>query len=158
MVVLMNKILVFLFSTIIYINASDNYTFLVNKYNKEIELEAKIVSNIAQDLKFGNRTNLFIPNVTDNEKKIYSEYFNLTNECSEANFVFIKNDKNTSSCQKSSGKIFFTNNYDLLLKDEQFIGAFFWSKSRPNIVFVKNRSIKNNIQLPESYDKFIEEF
>ena len=83
MVVLMNKILVFLFSTIIYINASDNYTFLVNKYNKEIELEAKIVSNIAQNLKFGNKTNLFIPNVTDSEKKIYSEYFNLTNECSE---------------------------------------------------------------------------
>ena len=162
MVVLMNKLLlILLFNIVTYLNASDNsYTFLVNKYNKEIELEAKIISNIVNDLNFTSKPSIFIPNITQVEKNIYSALFNISDSCSDANFIFIKSDKldEFKECEKLKDKIFFTNNYDLLLKNSHFIGAFFWSKSRPNIVFVKHRLISNNIKLPESYDKFVEEF
>lgn len=161
MVILMNKILLILLSVIIYINASDNnYTFLVNKYNKEIELEAKIMSNIVHDMNLSPKPSIFIPNISQVERNIYAELFTISDNCNDANFIFIKSDKieEFQECEKLKNKIFFTNNYDLLLKNNHFIGAFFWSKSRPNIVFVKNRLVSNNIKLPENYDKFIEEF
>ena len=58
MVVLMRRIVFLIFSFIFFLNASENYTFLVKEYNKEIELEAKIISNI--DLSTLNQTNKFI--------------------------------------------------------------------------------------------------
>ena len=155
----MNKILFLIFCFINLLNASENYTFLVKEYNKEIELEAKIISNIVQNLKFGHeKVSLYIPEISETEKNIYSSFFNIASSCNDADFVFVKNEKTSNQPCSGNKKIFFTNNYDLLLKNEQFIGAFFWSKSRPNIVFVKNRLTKRNIILPEIYDKFIEEF
>ena len=160
MAVLMNKILFLIFCFINLLNASENYTFLVKEYNKEIELEAKIISNIVQNLKLGNdKIFLYIPEISETEKNIYSGFFNIANTCSEADFVFVKNEKTSNHlCSSGNKKIFFTNDYGTLLKNKQFIGAFFWSKSRPNIVFVKDRLIENNIVLPEIYNKFIEEF
>ena len=159
MAVLMNRILFLIFSFINLLNATENYTFLVKEYNKEIELEAKIISNIVQNLKLGNdKIFLYIPEISETEKNIYSGFFNIANTCSEADFVFVKNEKTSNQPCSGNKKIFFTNNYDSLLKNKQFIGAFFWSKSRPNIVFVKNRLVENNIELPEIYNKFIEEF
>ena len=40
------KVIIFLITLISFLNA-DQYTFLLNKYDKELELEAKIISNIA---------------------------------------------------------------------------------------------------------------
>jgi hypothetical protein len=63
----------------------------VNKYNNEIELEAKILSKIATDSTKEPIT-LFIPQITPEEEKIYSKFFTLTTNCEEANFVFINKD------------------------------------------------------------------
>jgi len=155
----MKRFIFLIFSFIQFLCAAENYTFLVKEYNKEIELEAKIISNITQNLKIGQeKVSLYIPEISETEKNIYSGFFTIVNSCTEADFIFIKNEKTSNQLCNGNKKIFFTNNYDLLLKNEQFIGAFFWSKSRPNIVFVKNRLTKRNIILPEIYDKFIEEF
>ncbi len=155
----MKRFIFLTFSFIQFLNASDNYTFLVKEYNKEIELEAKIISNIAQNLKSGSeKISLYIPQISETEKNIYSGFFNIASSCSDADFVFVKNEKNDNQLCNENKKIFFTNSYDTLLKNKQFIGAFFWSKSRPNVIFVKDRLIKNHIELPEIYNKFVEEF
>ena len=155
----MRKFIFLIFSFIQFLNSSENYTFLVKEYNKEIELEAKIISNIAQNLKISqNKAFLYIPQISETEKNIYSEFFNIANSCDEADFIFVKDEKADKQLCNGNHKIFFTNNYDSLLKNKQFIGAFFWSKSRPNVIFVKDRLISNNIQLPEMYNKFVEEF
>lgn len=150
------KYIIFLISFISF-SYSEQYTFLVNNKDKELELEAKIISNIATS-SIKNEIKLYIPEISNIEKEIYSKFFILSDDCLNANFIFVKRNVDINLLCKNENKIFFTNNYDLLLKNNHFIGAFFWSKSRPNIVFVKNRLVSNNIKLPENYDKFIEEF
>lgn len=154
----MKKIIFCIFCGFTFLNSVENYTFLVKEYNKEIELESKIISSIAENLIHKkDKISLFIPEISDIEKTIYSSSFNIVNSCNDADFIYLRNNSDSQLCNINN-KIFFTNNYDSLLKNDKFIGAFFWSKSRPNIVFVKNRLDKNKIQLPEIYEKFVEEF
>lgn len=141
---------------LISVASSQQYVFLVNKYDKEIDLEAKIISEIAtsslqKDIK------LYIPKISKIEKKVYSKYFVLSKSCENANFIFEKVNSTSSLC-KDKNKLFFTNNYKKLIKNKKYFGAFFWNKSRPNIVFVKQRLSQKKISLPYSYKQFIEDF
>ena len=106
------KYLLFLFILVTF-SYSEQYTFLVNKYDKEIELEAKIISSIATS-SLNKDVKLFIPAISNNEKEIYSEFFTLVDTCSNANFVFVKKSTDISSLCGSAKKIFFTNNYQRL--------------------------------------------
>jgi len=136
---------------------SSQYTFLIKEYDKEIDLEAKIVAKIAKS-SIKDEVRLFIPNISSMEKKVYSKYFTLGDSCKSSNFIFVKKaDDSIKSCPKKD-KLFFTNNYRKLLSDKKFYGAFFWNKSRPNIVFIRKRLDINHIKLPESYAQFVESF
>ncbi len=151
------KKIIFLITLISFLNA-EQYTFLLNKYDKELELEAKIISNIAT-ASIKNDIKLFIPEISIAEKEIYSKFFILSNSCDDANFIFVKKSLDTNSlCKEDTNKIFFTNNYQKLLKDSRYLGAFFWNKSRPNITFIKNRLEKQKIELSNDYAKFVEDF
>jgi hypothetical protein len=134
---------------------SQTYTFLVKEYDKEIELESKIITKIAES-SINKEIILFIPEITEIEKSIYSKIFKIGKNCKEANFIFVKKNIDKNLC-KNKNKLYFTNNYKRLLSNKKYFGAFFWSKSRPNIVFVKNRLAKQNISLPNSYKQFIED-
>lgn len=135
---------------------SNTYTFLVKKYTKEVELEAKIISNIAESI-VKKELRVFIPNISKEEKNIYSKYLTLSKGCNDSNFVYIKVSNNQDDYCKGKDTIFFTNNYRNLLKNNKFVGAFFWNKSRPNIIFFKKRLLENKITLPRNYNNFIEE-
>ncbi|AXX87488.1 hypothetical protein [Malaciobacter marinus] len=143
--------------TLISFATSDQYTFLINKYNKEMELEAKIIANIAT-LATKGEIKLFIPNISKVEKKVYSKIFTLVDKCEKSNFVFVKKNIKIDPKCLNNKRLFFTNNYKKLLNKDIYFGAFFWSKSRPNIVFIKNRLRTKKILLPKSYNKFIEDF
>jgi len=143
--------LVFLIVSFSY---AQSYTFLLNKYDKELELESKIIEKIASS-SLSKDIVLFIPKITEAEKKIYSKIFTIGRTCEESNFVFVK--KNSTDESLCKNKLYFTNNYKKLLSNNKFFGAFFWSKSRPNIVFIKSRLAKNNISLPNSYYQFVED-
>jgi hypothetical protein len=134
---------------------SDQYVFLVNKYDKETEFEAKIISKIALS-SIKEKIKLFIPEISEKEKEIYSKYFNLTQDCNSANFIFDNKGVLNRNCEVSN-KLFFTNNYRRLIANDKYYGAFFWSKSRPNIVFIKQRLRDNNVQLSKEYLKYIED-
>lgn len=151
------KILIFLF-TLTLVALGNQYTFLVNKYDKEIELEAKIISKIALTSLKNEEPLLYIPQISQSEKEIYSQFFKLSSSCDDANFVFVKKSKDIfKECQKYD-KLFFTNNYQKLLLDSRYFGAFFWNKSRPNIVFIKERLEYQSIKLSNEYEQFIEDF
>jgi len=151
------KFIIFLL-TFISFSYGEQYTFLVNKYDKELELEAKIISNIATSSVRDN-IKLYIPEISITEKEIYSKFFSLSDNCEDANFIFIKRNINLDSlCKEQENKLFFTNNYEKLLEDNRYLGAFFWNKSRPNITFIKSRLEKQKIELPNDYDKFVENF
>lgn len=136
---------------------SSQYTFLVKEYDKEIDLEAKIIAKIANS-SVKDKVKLFIPNISDMEKNVYSKYFTLSESCENSNFVFVKKAIDNSSLCSQKNKLFFTNNYRRLLLDKKFYGAFFWNKSRPNIVFIKRRLEEKSITLPKSYIQFVENF
>lgn len=135
---------------------ANNYTYLVEEYTKETELEAEIVLKIAKDIMKDQQIKLFIPAITPLEKTIYGKETLLVNSCKEANFIFIKNEHELQ-CTQSSNQFILTNNYRQLKNNNHFIGAFFWSKSRPNIVLIKDRLSQKNISLPQEYQQFIED-
>ena len=142
--------------TFLTFSYSQTYTFLVNKYDKEVELESKIIRKIAES-SVSKKIVLYIPQITNIEKDIYSKVFTLGRSCEESNFVFIKKNISDKNLCLNKNKLYFTNNYKKLLSNSKYFGAFFWSKSRPNIVFIKDRLIKHKIILPNSFKQFIED-
>lgn len=57
----------------------------------------------------------------------------------------------------SNNSVIITTEYSLLTKDERIIGAFFWQKGRPNLLFLRPRMQKANISLGHEFDKYIED-
>ncbi|MDD3342703.1 MAG: hypothetical protein PHR87_03920 [Sulfurospirillaceae bacterium] len=150
------KVFILLLTLLSFIFA-ENYTFLVQPYSKEVELEAKIIAEIAT-ASLHSKIKLFIPQISEMEEKVYSKYFTLSPKCEDANFVFInKNIEEESLCDNAS-RLFFTNNYRKLLANDKYFGALFWNKSRPNIVFSKKRLEAKAIILPKTFEQFIEIF
>ena len=136
---------------------SSSYVFLAQKYNTNIELEAKIISDMAK-ASISDDIKLYIPNISNEEKEIYSTSFTLVNNCNDANLIFEKNEsKSDILCTSNTNKLFITNDYKKLLKDNKYAGAFFWNKSRPNITVIKNRLENQNINLSTNYEKFVED-
>ena len=133
----------------------EQYVFLLNKSDTEKEYEAKIISKIAS-VSLKDKIKVYIPNISKEEKKIYLKYFYVTKSCHMANFIFDNKGSIPVECQNSD-KLFFTNNYRRLLSDRKYYGAFFWNKSRPNIVFIKKRLKEYNVKLPTEYSQYIED-
>jgi hypothetical protein len=136
---------------------AEHYTFLVKPYQKEMELEAKIIAQVAAS-SLKEPVKLFIPEISETEQEVYGRYFTLSPTCETSNFVFVNKTVETQHICKQTRPLFFTNNYRKLLSDERFFGALFWSKSRPNIVFIKKRLEERRILLPHAFDQFIENF
>ena len=135
---------------------ADHYTFLVKPYQKEIELEAKIIAEIAASSLEDEPLRLFIPEMSKLEKSVYAQYATLSATCEDANFIFINKNIDANSICHAKNTLYFTNNYRKLLSDERYFGAFFWNKSRPNIVFIQRRLQARHIHLPSSFEQFIE--
>lgn len=136
---------------------AQNYTYLIGKYSKETELEAKIVIKIAKDMIPNKKIKLFIPDMKKMDRQIYSKNITVAKTCTKANFIFVKYGKLNQCKNDMQEHYILTNNYRKLIHDPEFIGAFFWSKSRPNIVLVRERLARKNIRLPKEYNQFIED-
>lgn len=155
----MKLLLLFIFFYNLCFSYSNQYTYLVDNYDEEVEIEAKIISNIAKS-SIKDEIKLYIPNISNLERNAYLKFINLVDNCEDANFIFLKKDMKINSLCKNdnSNKLIFTDNYEKLLNDNRYLGAFFWNKSRPNITFVKNRLENKKIKLSLDYEKFIEDF
>lgn len=57
----------------------------------------------------------------------------------------------------SANAIVFTTEYKLLKKEERIIGAFFWQKGRPNLLFLRNRLQEKKLTLGKEFNKYIED-
>ena len=83
----------------------------------------------------------------------YPGKLGLVQSCKDADIVILTTLKNIPEACKN--KIFFATRYQHL-RDERVIGAFFWQKGRPNILFYQKRLDKFNIKLDKSFDRYIE--
>ena len=148
---ILSLVLVAFFSVFIKVYAQ------IEKLPEEIQLEVKILEKISVDISKKDKVNVFVLGYNPKYLKRYSKVFKVVQECSVADIIIAKeNDDNVlSQCPKNIPGIAL--NYVLLKEDEIFIGALFWYKGRPNLVFIKSRLEKFHIRLPKSYSKFIEE-
>lgn len=84
---------------------------------------------------------------------LYPGELNIITDCSNADLVILSSTKEIP--KECKDKILFGTRYSHL-KNTQVIGAFFWQKGRPNILFYKKRLDEKNIKLNSSFDKYIE--
>jgi len=74
--------------------------------------------------------------------------------CEEADIIILHTIDNLSS--KCVDKLVFTDYYKTYVNNEGIVGAFFWQKGRPNIVFRQAVLRDKEITLSASFNKYIE--
>ena len=93
--------------------------------------------------------------------KVFSHSKDKINIIDKAGFVSAQNCNNSDIIYSSvvltqcKNKPFFTDNYTSFKKDSTAIGAFYWKKGRPNILFLKSRLEKFDLELPKKFHKYI---
>lgn len=93
--------------------------------------------------------------VRDGEESLFSIFY-AHSKMWNIKLVFVNKTVDRETLCDNTKRLFFTNNYRKLLSDDKYYGALFWNKSRPNIVFIKNRLDKKAIVLPSTFNQFIE--
>lgn len=131
--------------------------FTLRKKDTVGELEAKIVAQIAVDI-LHKSVNMYAVGEVKDFTALSMDGFKITKNCHEANFIFVsKQSADDMQLCENSRAVYFTNSRELFDKNRDFIGLFYWFKSRPNITFSSKRLEKKLIMLPKSYEQFVEE-
>lgn len=92
--------------------------------------------------------------VNDDEYKkmvLSSQYLKLTQEIEDSDIIIITK---VEEINEIKDKIAFSIDKDLLDQNTNIIGAFYWNKGNPEIIFIKDRLEKYNLNLLESFKKY----
>lgn len=74
--------------------------------------------------------------------------------CAKADIVILN--ELSGLPEECQGKLLFTTHYSTYIENKNILGAFFWQKGRPNIIFRRSLLEKNKVVLSSSFNKFIE--
>ena len=122
-------------------------------YEEEIhKVEAKILSEMAHILAKKSKK---VKVATSPDLKYiikYSKILYQVNNCKKAQILITGDEKLLKRCNKPA----IVTRYYLLKKYKNAIGAIYWKKGRPNVVFVKDRLEMFKIRLPDRYRKYLE--
>ena len=132
--------IIFIFLLITTVNAGD------------IKKASSIFNMVIKNIAHKNTPKVYLHVEIESIKK-YPKDLKITTNCSDADVVVLSTLKNIPSTCKD--KILFGTRYSHL-KNNNVVGAFFWQKGRPNILFYKKRLDKYNIRLGSGFDKYIE--
>ncbi len=110
--------------------------------------ESKIISLIFNSL-FKGKEILIYTNSKEKQKIITEAGFIYTYSCKEASIAYI-----SDYSEECKNKPFFTDNYRSFKENPNAIGAFYWKKGRPNILFLKPRLKSFNLKLPNQLVKY----
>ena len=69
--------------------------------------------------------------------------------CKEADIVY-----RTNMLQECKNKPLFTDSYQSFQNEENAIGAFYWKKGRPNILFLQSRVQKFRLKMAKNLEKY----
>jgi len=127
--------------------------FLVTTiYASDLKLASSIFEKITVAISHEDKPKIYVYSHIDAIEECH-EKFNLVDNCIDADIVLLSTIKNIPSTCRD--KILFGTRYKHL-KNKNVIGAFFWQKGRPNVLFYKDRLDKKNIKLDVSLNKYIE--
>ncbi len=128
------------------------FLLITTLYGGDTQKASSIFNMIAKSITQKTNPNVYIHTEIES-LKLYPGELNIVTDCSKADMVILSHTKDISlKCKK---KILFGTRYSHL-KNTNVIGAFFWQKGRPNILFYQKRLDKHNIKLSSSFDKYIE--
>ncbi len=81
-------------------------------------------------------------------------YFELVQNCNQSDIILIKKNNKHEDC---SGKpLVFATSYVGIKNYPESVGAFFYQKGRPNIIFNKKVLDKRDIKISQKFNKYIE--
>ncbi len=119
----------------------------------EIEVAAKIIDKISHSLVKKEKINIYTNDIRSLYSTKISEHLNHTKNCGEADIIFTKTEE-LPSCDKEI--LVFATTYLAFKNLPNAVGAFFYQKGRPSIVFRKDNLEKYSIVLPKEFNKYIE--
>ena len=113
-------------------------------------VEVRLIEKILLDMTDKQPVNVCVINYDTNKILNYSKYLRITN-CENADFMIIGKDSEEINYNKPA--IVFDE--DLIKKVKNAVGALYWKKGRPQLIFIKNRLDKYKIQLPSEYKGYL---
>ena len=128
--------------------------FLITSiYASDDKKAAGIFNFIIKEVTNKENSNVYL-HTTVSSIEQYPGNLKIVTKCQEADIVILSSATNLpKECQK---KILFGSRYSHL-ENPNVIGAFFWQKGRPNILFYKKRLKERNIKLDSSFNRYIED-
>ena len=111
--------------------------------------ESKIVRLIFNSLYPNNSTLLSFTNEAKKEVILKEARLRVTRLCSSSSILY-----SSSYPDECHNKPLFTDNYKTFKKNPNAIGALYWKKGRPNIIFLKSRLQKFGLSLPSKLKKY----
>lgn len=123
-------------------------------FGNELAVATKILDKISYALIKKDVIKVFT--VGKKEKQIIdnSDHMRSADNCHNADLILSNGEDDISSTCKE--RIIFYTKYKAFKHNPYAIGAFFWQKGRPNIIFRKNILLKYDISLSNEFDKYIE--
>lgn len=122
-------------------------------FSSEIITAAKIMDKIFIALIQKNEISILTNDARNAEIVKHSNYLKKVSVCEKSDIILTR----TKTIPKCSNKVLvFATNYLAFSELPEAIGAFFYQKGRPNIIFREENLKKHNIVLPKEFDKYIE--
>jgi hypothetical protein len=125
---------------------------ILNAKNEDLRLEASIYHALLQELTHSPKPKVFLQTEIPSIKK-FSSKFSIAKDCAQADVVIVAHNKQLPPGCK--GKILFGCRYRTL-KNNNVVGAFFWQKGRPNILFYNTRLQREGLKLTPHLQKYID--
>lgn len=114
-------------------------------------IEAKIIKKLLIDMS-KNQT-VKVCTIGYKGEQISDEKIIVTN-CKNADFIIIEKDGYPIYTDKPTILV-NSDNVNYIKTYVNIIGALYWKKGRPQLIFLKNRLKAYNITLPKEYERFI---
>ncbi len=120
------------------------------------EFKAKLIEYIALNLtQHKDVVKVYVDHIVTKNVKQLLKKVKLVEDCQEADVIFVK--KLHMLPKKCNKKIVFVTSYiDYKKNKDAIIGAFFWQKGRPNIIFNAKKISQLQIELPKEFEKYME--
>ncbi|HEX5329900.1 hypothetical protein [Sulfuricurvum sp.] len=119
----------------------------------DLKLHAKMMDKLAVDLVNKERVKIYDPTYG----RSYDSYLSQSDtvhECSDADIAIVSSINQIQGCKN---QIILVTKYSLLNELSEAIGAFYWQKGRPNLVFIRSRLAEKKVRLNNEYAKHIDE-
>lgn len=127
----------------------------VDRYdNRDIIINVQMIEKISQDLTGKSYVKIYDPALTP-DMRSYMSKGSIVASCEQADIVIVNSINQVES--KCMNKTVLVTRYNLLSQVEQAVGALYWQKGRPNLLFLKGRLGSRGIALGNDYSPYIEE-